>query len=102
MLFPVLVLFKNQNKRDTKTIVTKIQNSRNDQNGLIINAGGYTHTSVAIHDALKIIKFPNRKGDMVKVISNNTKLKKFIKWKPKFNNLNKIVKSCITWERKIN
>ena len=39
-------------------IVEKIQNSRKDQNGLIINAGGYTHTSVAIHDALKIIKFP--------------------------------------------
>ena len=39
-------------------LVEKIQNSRNDQNGLIINAGGYTHTSVAIHDALKIIKFP--------------------------------------------
>ena len=51
---------------------------------------------------LKIVKFPNRKGDMVKVISNNSKLKKFIKWKPKFNNLNKIVKSCIIWERKIN
>ena len=29
-----------------------------NQNGLIINAGGYTHTSVAIHDALKIIKIP--------------------------------------------
>ena len=39
-------------------LVEKIQNSRNDQNGLIINAGGYTHTSVAIHDALKIIKLP--------------------------------------------
>ena len=39
-------------------IVEKIQKSRNDHNGLIINAGGYTHTSVAIHDALKIIKFP--------------------------------------------
>ena len=25
---------------------------------LIINAGGYTHTSVAIHDALKILKIP--------------------------------------------
>ena len=25
---------------------------------IIINAGGYTHTSVAIHDALKIIKIP--------------------------------------------
>ncbi len=39
-------------------IVEKIQESRNTQNGLIINAGGYTHTSVAIHDALKIIKIP--------------------------------------------
>ena len=36
----------------------KIQNSRKDQHGLIINAGGYTHTSVAIHDALKILKIP--------------------------------------------
>ena len=39
-------------------LVEKIQDSRNMQNGLIINAGGYTHTSVAIHDALKIIKIP--------------------------------------------
>ena len=34
-------------------LVEKIQKARNEQNGLIINAGGYTHTSVAIHDALK-------------------------------------------------
>ncbi len=39
-------------------IVEKIQNSRLNQDGLIINAGGYTHTSVAIHDALKILKIP--------------------------------------------
>ena len=39
-------------------IVDKIQKARNDHHGLIINAGGYTHTSVAIHDALKIIKIP--------------------------------------------
>ena len=39
-------------------IVNKIQKARNDQHGLIINAGGYTHTSVAIHDALKILKIP--------------------------------------------
>ena len=39
-------------------IVGKIQDSRNSQHGLIINAGGYTHTSVAIHDALKILKIP--------------------------------------------
>ena len=39
-------------------IVEKIQESRNNQMGLIINAGGYTHTSVAIHDALKVLKIP--------------------------------------------
>ena len=39
-------------------LVEEIQNSRNKQHGLIINAGGYTHTSVAIHDALKILKIP--------------------------------------------
>ena len=39
-------------------IVDQIQNSRTNQDGLIINAGGYTHTSVAIHDALKILKIP--------------------------------------------
>ena len=39
-------------------LVEKIQTSRNKQDGLIINAGGYTHTSVAIHDALKILKIP--------------------------------------------
>ena len=39
-------------------LVEKIQISRNNQDGLIINAGGYTHTSVAIHDALKILKIP--------------------------------------------
>ena len=39
-------------------LVNQIQNSRKNQDGLIINAGGYTHTSVAIHDALKILKIP--------------------------------------------
>ena len=39
-------------------IVNTIQESRNKQNGVIINAGGYTHTSVAIHDALKILNIP--------------------------------------------
>ena len=39
-------------------LVEKIQDSRNSQHGLIVNAGGYTHTSVAIHDALKILKIP--------------------------------------------
>ena len=39
-------------------LVNEIQKARNNQNGLIINAGGYTHTSVAIHDALKVLNIP--------------------------------------------
>ena len=39
-------------------LVEQIQSARESHDGLIINAGGYTHTSVAIHDALKILKIP--------------------------------------------
>ena len=39
-------------------LIEAIQNARKEQHGLILNAGGYTHTSVAIHDALKILKIP--------------------------------------------
>ena len=39
-------------------IVDLIQKARNKQDGIIINAGGYTHTSVAIRDALNIFKKP--------------------------------------------
>ena len=39
-------------------LVGYIQESRNNFDGLIINAAGYTHTSVAILDALLAIKLP--------------------------------------------
>ena len=39
-------------------IVTKIQEARNIFDGMIINAAGFTHTSVAIRDALNIYKKP--------------------------------------------
>ena len=39
-------------------IVNIIQESRNTHDGIIINAGGYTHTSVAIRDSLNIFKKP--------------------------------------------
>ena len=39
-------------------IVTKIQEARKNYDGLIINAAGFTHTSVAIRDALDIFKKP--------------------------------------------
>ena len=39
-------------------IVTKIQNAKKEFDGIIINAAGYTHTSVSIRDALDIFKKP--------------------------------------------
>ena len=39
-------------------IVNLIQNSRKNYDGMIINAAGFTHTSVAIRDALDIFKKP--------------------------------------------
>ena len=39
-------------------IVDAIQETRKNHQGIIINAGGYTHTSVAILDALLAVKKP--------------------------------------------
>ena len=51
---------------------------------------------------VEIIFAKRRNNDLIKIIASNNKLKNFIKWKPKFNNLRKIVKSCIIWEKKLN
>ena len=40
-------------------IVTIIQQAKEKYGGLIINAGGFTHTSVSIRDALVIFKKPS-------------------------------------------
>ena len=37
-------------------IVDIIQNARKEYDGIIINAGGYSHTSIAIRDALDVFK----------------------------------------------
>lgn len=40
-------------------IVSRIQAAHTENfDALVINPGGYAHTSVAIHDALKILKIP--------------------------------------------
>lgn len=39
-------------------LVDWIQHARSHCAGIIINAGAYTHTSVAIHDALKALSIP--------------------------------------------
>lgn len=40
-------------------IIDKIQAAYQKKDGLIINAGGYTHTSIAIMDAVKSVNIPS-------------------------------------------
>ncbi len=39
-------------------IVDKIQSAKGKYDGILINAGGYTHTSVVIRDAISAIQIP--------------------------------------------
>lgn len=39
-------------------LITKIQNWGFELDGILLNAGGYSHTSIAIADAVKSIKSP--------------------------------------------
>ncbi len=43
-----------------------------------------------------------RKGDVEQLVSDVSKLNKYIDWKPKFNDLKKIIRSSVNWEVKIN
>ncbi len=39
-------------------LIDWVQQAGRESAGIIINAGGYTHTSVALHDALRAVKIP--------------------------------------------
>ena len=49
-----LKLKLNFHQSNSESEIINIIQTANEFDGLIINAGAYTHTSVAIHDALKI------------------------------------------------
>ncbi len=48
---------------------------------------------------IKVNFCKKRKGDMEQIIANNEKIKNVLKWKPGKNNLKKIVKSSLKWEK---
>ena len=43
---------------DEGTLVDMVQAARRTASGLILNAGAYTHTSIALHDALQALEIP--------------------------------------------
>ncbi len=54
--------------------------------------------SKKINTKLRINFQPRRKGDVAQIYADTRKFKKILKWKPRYNNINKIIKSAIKWE----
>ncbi len=80
---------------------------KNKKKSLIINCGygkGYSVLEI-VNKFKKIkknltIKFNKRRyGDISQVYSNTKKIKKLLKWKPKYDNIEEIIKSAIRWEK---
>ena len=86
-----------------------IQNQFTKKKSYIVNCGyGRGYTVKEVVDIFKLIKKnvvvsyqKRRLGDIGQVFANTKKLKKVIKWIPKFNNMKKIILSSIKWEKKI-
>jgi len=80
-----------------------------NKKSFILNCGygeGYSVLEIVnifnkIKKNLKINYKKRRPGDIAQIYSNTKKFNKLIKWKPKYNNINKIIKSAIKFEKKI-
>ena len=80
-----------------------------NKKSFIINCGygkGYSVKQIInIFRKLKknvMVEILNRRhGDVGQVYSNTNKFKKILKWKPKNNNIKKIISSAINWEKKL-
>lgn len=48
-------------------IVEKIQSAKDNFDGIVINAGAYTHTSVAIRDAISAVNLPTVEVHMTNI-----------------------------------
>ena len=49
---------KFDQRNDEGALVDMVQAARSTACGLILNAGAYTHTSIALHDALQALEIP--------------------------------------------
>ena len=56
-LYPEIVITYFQSNIEGE-IINKLHEVGFSYDGIILNAGAYTHTSIAIHDAIKAIKTP--------------------------------------------
>jgi len=82
---------------------------KNNKKSFILNCGydkGYSvQEIVTIFKKIKknlTIQYEKRRfGDIAQVYSNTKKLNQLLQWKPKYNNIHKIIKSAINWEKNL-
>ena len=75
----------------------------------ILNCGyGKGYSVLQIANKFKMMKkntqinfMKRRPGDIAQIYSDTKKFKKLLKWKPRFNNIYKIIQSAINWEAKL-
>ena len=82
---------------------------KENKKSFILNCGygkGYSVLQIAnrfkkIRKNTQINFMKRRPGDIAQVFSDTKKFKKLLKWKPRYNDINKIIKSAINWEAKL-
>ena len=93
---------------DLADIHMKVLNClKKNKKSFILNCGygkGYSVQEIVnvfkkIKKNLTINYHKRRPGDIAQVYSNTKKLNQLLKWKPKYNNINKIIESAINWEK---
>jgi UDP-glucose 4-epimerase len=80
-----------------------------NKKSFILNCGygkGYSVQQIVnifkkIKKGVEIQYQKRRPGDIAQVYADTKKFKKILKWKPKYNNINKIILSAIKWENKL-
>jgi UDP-glucose 4-epimerase len=81
-----------------------------DNKSIILNCGyGKGFSVLEVVDNFKkfsknkvIVKFEKRrKAEIVESVANVTKLKKYLKWRPKFFNLSRMIKNSLDWEKRL-
>ena len=89
--------------------VKGIKYLKENKKSFILNCGyGKGYSVLQIINIFKKIRkntqinFMNKRpGDIAQVYSDTKKFKKLFKWKPRFNDINKIIQSAINWEAKL-
>ena len=89
--------------------IVVLKNIIHKKKSLVLNCGyGKGYSVKEIVDFFKKIKKnvivryqKKRRGDVAQIYANISKLRKTLNWKPRYNNINLILKSAIKWEKKL-